>query len=143
MVDQNERNRLLAEEFRANGGQVDEDAFRGGTLLLLTTKGRKSGRSYVSPMMYLPDGDRYVVFATHQGADEDPDWCKNLVAAGVATIEVGTEKFDVDVEVTQGDERAKLFRRQIAAHRVFGDYEKRTSRVIPVIALSRSSAPKN
>lgn len=138
VVDQNERNRLLAEEFRANGGRVDEDAFRDNTLLLLTTTGRKSGRSYMWPMAYLANGNRYIVFASHQGADEDPDWCKNLVAAGKATIEVGTEKFEVEAEVLDGEERDELYRRQAAAHPVFGDYEKRTTRVIPVIALTRS-----
>ena len=89
-------------------------------------------------MVYLADGDRYIVFASHQGADEDPDWCKNLIAAGKATIEVGAEKFDVDATVTQGEERDELWRRQVAANPVFGDYERRTSRVIPVIALTRS-----
>jgi deazaflavin-dependent oxidoreductase (nitroreductase family) len=138
VVDQNERNQLLAEEFRANGGQVSTDTFRGGALILVTTTGRTSGKSYTTPMVYLADGDRYIVFASHQGADEDPDWCKNLIAAGKATIEVGAEKFDVDATVTQGEERDELWRRQVAANPVFGDYERRTSRVIPVIALTRS-----
>ena len=136
MVDQNERNRLLAEEFRANRGQVSPDTFRGSALILITNKGRKSGRSYTTPMVYLADGDRYIVFASHQGADVDPDWYKNLVAEGKATVEVGAEKFDVNVTVTQGEERDELWRRQVAANPVFGDYEKRTSRVIPVIALT-------
>jgi deazaflavin-dependent oxidoreductase (nitroreductase family) len=141
VVDQNERNRLLAEEFRAHGGQVDEDNFRGATLLLLTTKGRQSGRSYTNPMSYLPDGDRFIVFASHQGADEDPDWCKNLLAAGTATVEVGEEVgeegFEVTAQFLEGDERDELYRRQVALHPVFGDYENRTTRRIPVIALQR------
>jgi deazaflavin-dependent oxidoreductase (nitroreductase family) len=137
MVDQNERNRLLAEEFRAHQGQVDEDNFRGATLLLLTTKGRKSGRSFTNPMRYLPDGDRFIVFASHQGADEDPDWCKNLVVAGSATVEVGEERFEATAEVLEGSERDELYRRQAELHPVFGDYEKRTTRRIPVIALRR------
>lgn len=137
MVDQNERNRLLAEEFRAHGGQVDEENFRGAPLLLLTTKGRQSGRSYTNPMRYLPDGDRFIVFASHQGADEDPDWCKNLLAAGAATVEVGEERFEVAAQVLEGDERDKLYRRQAGLHPVFGDYENQTTRRIPVIALQR------
>jgi len=137
MVDQNERNRLLAEEFRAHGGQVDEENFRGATLLLLTTKGRKSGRSFTNPMRFLPDGDRFIVFASHQGADQDPDWCKNLLAAGVATVEVGEDHFEVTAHVLEGEERDQLYRRQAALHPVFGDYENRTSRRIPVIALQR------
>jgi len=140
MVDQIERNRLLAEEFRANGGQIDEANFRGATLLLLTTKGRKTGRSFTTPMRYLPDGDRYVVFASHQGADLDPDWCKNLVAAGSATIEVGDETFEVTAQVLEGSERDELYRRQAELHPVFGEYETRTTRRIPVIALQRVEA---
>lgn len=138
MVDQNERNQLLAKEFRARGGWVDEPYFRTATLLLLTNKGRTSGKTYVSPMVYLADGDRYVVFATHQGADEDPDWCKNLLAAGRVTIEVGTEKFEVIAQATEGAEREELWRRQIEAHPTFADYQKKTTRDIPVIALTRA-----
>jgi deazaflavin-dependent oxidoreductase (nitroreductase family) len=140
VVDQNERNRLLAEEFRANGGQVGEENFRGATLLLLTTKGRRSGKSFTNPMRYLLDGDRFIVFASHQGADEDPDWCKNLLAAGSATVEVGNESFEVTAQVLEGDEREKLYRRQAELHPVFGDYENRTTRRIPVIALERATA---
>ena len=137
MVDQNERNRLLAEEFRAHGGKVDEDNFRGATLLLLTTKGRRSGRSFTNPMRYLSDRDRFIVFASHQGADEDPDWCKNLLAAGVAMVEVGDDRFKATAEVLEGNEREELYRLQAALHPVFGDYENRTTRRIPVIALCR------
>ena len=135
MVDQNERNKLLAEEFRANGGRVSEAAFSGAALVLLHTVGRKSGRAYMNPMRYLPDANRYVIFATHQGADEDPDWCKNLMAAGKATIEVDEKTIEVRPVILNGEERDALYRRQVEAHPVFGDYERRTTRKIPVIAL--------
>ena len=137
MVDQNQRNELLAKEFRTNGGKVAEEKFKNANLLLLTTTGRVSGRSYMNPMQYLPDGDRFIVFASHQGADENPDWFKNLEAAGNATVEVGDEKFEARVEVLSGDERDELYRRQAASHPTFGEYEQRTSRVIPVVALYR------
>ena len=114
MIDQNERNRRLAEEYRRNGGWVAEEKFKDAPLLLLTTRGRKSGRSYVNPLMYLADGGRYVVFASHQGADKDPEWFENLVAAGEASIEVGTEEIPVKVLVTSGDERDELYRRHAA-----------------------------
>src|SRR5277367_4443387 len=122
MADQNERNRLLAEEFRTNGGVVDEEKFKGAHLLLLTTAGRLSGRKYTTPMQYLPDGERYVVFASHQGAPENPDWFKNLVAAGVATVEVGTETHEMRAEVVTGAERDDLWKRLVERQPGFGDY---------------------
>jgi len=134
-VDQNERNRLLAEEFRKNGGFVDEEKFKGAHLLLLTAAGRKSGKKYTTPMQYMPDGERYVVFASHQGAPEDPDWCKNLVAAGTATVEVGDETHEVRAEVVSGSERDELWKRHVERQPGFGEYERKTTRVIPVIAL--------
>ncbi|HVB05509.1 MAG TPA: nitroreductase family deazaflavin-dependent oxidoreductase [Acidimicrobiales bacterium] len=136
MAEQNERNRLLAEEYRRNGGWVAEEKFKDAPLLLLTTEGRRSGRRYVNPLMYLPDGERYVIFASHQGAPEDPDWYKNLVAAGEATIEVGREEIPVAVVVTSGEERDELYRRHAGLHPRFAAYEDNTSRLIPVVALA-------
>jgi deazaflavin-dependent oxidoreductase (nitroreductase family) len=135
MVDQNERNAKLAEEFRANGGRVSEPAFEGATLILLHTRGRKSGREYVNPMRYLPDHGRYIVFASHQGADTDPDWCTNLMAAGTTIIEVDDKTLEVRAIDLEGEERDELYRRQVELHPTFGEYEKRTTRKIPVIAL--------
>lgn len=134
-AEQNERNRLLAEEFRKNGGVVGEARFATTPLLLLTTRGRRSGRSYLNPVAYLKDGDRYVVFASYQGAPEHPDWFENLMAYPETTIEVGTETLSVRAVVLEGAERDALWARQVAAHPRFGDYATRTSRVIPVVAL--------
>ena len=139
VVDQNERNRLLAEEFRKNGGKVDEEKFKDAHLLLLTTTGRKSGQKYVTPMQYLPDGDRLIVFASHQGAPKDPDWFKNLAAAGGATVEADKETFEARAEILTGPERDELYSRQAAKFPAFGEYAQRTTRVIPVVALHRIS----
>jgi deazaflavin-dependent oxidoreductase (nitroreductase family) len=135
-MDQNERNRLLAEDYRANGGVVSDEKFTGAPLLLLTTTGRASGREYLNPLMYLPDGERFVVFASHQGAEEDPDWFKNLVAAGEALVEVGTRRCRVRADVVTGEERDLLYRRHAERYPRFGEYEQRTSRVIPVVTLT-------
>jgi len=135
LVDQNERNRLLAEEFRNNGGRVSEEQFSGAALLLLTTQGRRSGKTYVNPLRYLEDQGRYIVFATHQGAPVDPDWFKNLMAADVATIEVDTDTLAVRPLVLTGEDRDALYRRQVALHPRFGEYETNTTRTIPVVAL--------
>ncbi|MBO0715362.1 MAG: nitroreductase family deazaflavin-dependent oxidoreductase, partial [Acidimicrobiales bacterium] len=137
MVDQNERNRALVAEFRANQGQVAEETFRDTTLLVLTTKGRKSGRTYENPLAYLAEGDRFVVFASHQGAPEDPDWFKNLMAHPTAMIEVGTDRFLVRPVVLTGAERKRVYGRQAALRPRFAEYERRTTREIPVVALER------
>ena len=88
----NEMNKKVTENFRANGGQVANTK-----MLLLHTKGRRSGKEFVNPLAYYADGDRYLVFASKGGADTHPDWYLNLVAAPTAHIEVGAESFDVRV----------------------------------------------
>jgi deazaflavin-dependent oxidoreductase (nitroreductase family) len=137
MVDQNERNRALIAEFRANQGQVAEEKFRDSPLLVLTTRGRKTGRTYENPLAYLAEGDRLFVFASHEGAPEDPDWFKNLMAHPTATIEVGTERYEVRPVVLTGAERARVYGRQAARRPRFAEYERHTTRQIPVVALER------
>jgi deazaflavin-dependent oxidoreductase (nitroreductase family) len=138
MPDVNDWNAKIIAEFRANGGKVGGQ-FEGAPLLLLTTTGAKSGLARTNPMMYLPDGDRLVVFATKAGAPTNPDWYHNLAANPSATVEVGTESFDVDAHVTTGAERDELYARQAKLYPGFAEYETRTDRVIPVVALTRKA----
>jgi deazaflavin-dependent oxidoreductase (nitroreductase family) len=138
MADVNDWNAKIIAEFRATGGRVGGQ-FDGAPLLLLTTTGAKSGLARTSPMMYLPDGDRLVVFASKAGAPTNPDWYHNLVANPSATVEVGTESFDVDAHVTTGAERDELYARQAKLYPGFAEYETKTDRVIPVVALSRKA----
>ena len=88
-------------------------------------------------MMYLPDGDRWIVFASKGGAHANPDWFHNLVANPVVTLEIGTEAFEAYAEVLRGKERDSLYARQVELYPRFGEYERRTTRKIPVIALTR------
>ena len=138
MPDVKDWNAQIIAEFRANGGKVGGQ-FDGAPLLLLTTTGAKSGLARTSPMMYLPDGDRLVVFASKAGAPTNPDWYHNLVANPSATVEVGTETFDVDAQVTTGAERDELYARQAKLYPGFAEYESKTDRVIPVVALTRKA----
>ncbi len=138
MSDINDWNAQIIAEFRANDGKVGGQ-FDGAPLLLLTTTGAKSGLARTSPMMYLPDGDRLVVFASKAGAPTNPDWYHNLVANPSATVEVGTDSFDVDAHVTTGAERDQLYARQAALYPGFAEYESKTDRVIPVVALTRKA----
>src|ERR1019366_1605109 len=97
-------NTQIIEEFRANEGKIGGQ-FEGAPLLLLTTTGAKSGRHHTTPVMYLPHGDRLVVFASKAGAPTNPAWYHNLVANPEASVEVGTDNFPVKATVLQGEER--------------------------------------
>ena len=130
-------NDQVVAEFRANHGKVG-GPFEGAPLLLLHTVGAKSGADRLSPLMYLPDGDRYVIFASKAGADTNPAWYHNILANPAARIEVGDDMFDVVAQEIRGDERDTLYRKQAELYSGFADYEKKTTRVIPVVALSAS-----
>ena len=136
MPDVKDWNTQIIAEFRANEGKVGGN-FDGAPLLLLTTTGAKSGLPRTNPMMYLADGDRLVVFASKAGAPTNPDWYHNLVAHPSTTVEVGTETFEVDAHVTTGTERDELFARQAGLYPGFAEYQEKTDRVIPVVALTR------
>ncbi|WP_028644483.1 nitroreductase family deazaflavin-dependent oxidoreductase [Nocardioides sp. URHA0020] len=129
-------NAAVIAEFRANHGKVGGN-FEGAPLLLLHSVGAKSGETRVSPMMYLPDGDRFLVFASKAGAPTNPDWYHNLIAHPDATIEVGDETVDVRAEELPRAERDAKYAEQAALYPGFADYEKKTDRVIPVLALTR------
>ncbi len=125
-------------EFREHNGEVG-GPFKGAPILLLTTTGAKSGMQRTNPMMYLPDGDRCLVFASYAGRDENPAWFHNLVADPSVTVEIGTDKFAATAEVLERAERDKFYARQAELYPGFADYEKKTSRIIPVVALTRAS----
>lgn len=131
----NDYNEHNITEFRSNHGKVG-GYFEGAPLLLLNTVGARSGRSHTVPVMYLKDADRYLVFASKGGADTNPDWYHNLKAHPDIKIEVGDDTLDVHAEVVVGPERAALYGRQAKIYPQFADYQQKTKRVIPVVALS-------
>jgi len=131
----NDFNSRIVDEFRANHGKVGGN-FEGAPLLLLHSTGARSGEVRTSPMMYLKDGDRYLVFASKAGADTNPAWYHNLKAHPRARIEVGDESVEVLAEELVGAERDAFYRRQAELYPGFAEYEQRTTRVIPVVALS-------
>ena len=131
----NDRNRWVIEEFRSNQGKVG-GGFAQASLLLLSTLGARTGQRRTNPLMYLPDGDRLVVFATKGGAPKNPDWYHNLVANPGVTVEVGSETFEAEAVVVTGEERDRLYSRQTELFPQFGEYAQRTNRRIPVVALT-------
>ena len=135
-MDIKEFNRKLIEEFRANEGKVSGQ-FANAPLLLLTTIGAKSGQERVNPLVYLEDGDRLVIIASYAGADKNPPWYHNLVANPEVEIEVGDQKFKARSEVVAEPERTELYGRMESAMSAFTEYQQKTTRVIPVVALDR------
>ena len=131
--DWNANNRKVIDEFRRTGGKVSG----GGPLLLLTTRGAKSGLARVNPLMYSTDGDRFVVLASKGGAAAHPDWYRNLVAHPEVIVEVGAERFNARASTAQGEERARLFNQHAAAMPYFRGFQEKTQREIPVIILAR------
>jgi deazaflavin-dependent oxidoreductase (nitroreductase family) len=135
-MDIQELNKAIIAEFRANGGNVGGQ-FKGAPLLLLTTKGAKTGKTRVNPLAYVADGGRHVIIASYAGADSNPPWYHNLIANPVVEVEVGKERFKARAEVVGEPERTKLYAKMAQAMPVFADYAKKTTRTIPVIALTR------
>lgn len=129
-------NHAIVEEFRANGGTVSGQ-FAGMPLLLLTTKGARTGLDRTWPLAYMADGDRWVVFAGNGGRPNRPAWYHNLVAEPNATIEVGTETIPVRATVTEGAERADLWTRQLDVVPYLEKMQETAPGPIPVVALSR------
>ena len=138
MADVTDWNTRIIEEFRASGGNVGGQ-FEGAPLLLLHSTGAKSGIERVNPVMYQAAGDAFAVFASKGGAPTHPDWYYNLLANPRASVEVGTETFDVDARMAEGDEREGIWTTQKERYPGFADYERNTTREIPVVILERVS----
>ena len=129
-------NKNMIDEFRAKGGR-GVGPF-GDKLLLLTTRGAKSGQVRTAPLVYHRDGDRYVIAASMGGAPKHPSWYHNLVKHGGAEVEVGTEKFKVRATpLPKGPERDRLYEAHGANFTAFKDYPRKTTRVIPIVVLER------
>ncbi|MCW1958001.1 MAG: nitroreductase family deazaflavin-dependent oxidoreductase [Mycobacterium sp.] len=129
-------NKGIVEEFRANSGKVGGQ-FDGATLLLLTTTGRKSGQPRLNPLVYFAADDRIIIVGSKAGSDTNPDWVHNLRADPHAHIEIGTDAYDVTAHELPAEDRDAVFAQIVAAAPGFGEYQSKTSRVIPLFELRR------
>jgi deazaflavin-dependent oxidoreductase (nitroreductase family) len=129
----NEQNKPVIEEFRANEGRVKGRA----SLILLTTTGAKTGQPRIIPLMRVDDGNRLLAVASKGGAPKHPDWYLNVLAHPEVTVEVDSEKFTTTARVLTGKERERAFKRAVEVFPPYGEYQKKTAREIPVIALER------
>jgi deazaflavin-dependent oxidoreductase (nitroreductase family) len=125
------------EVYRRTGGKV------GGkmgqvTMGLLTTTGRKSGQLRTTPLNIMADGDQWLLVASYGGDDRDPQWFKNLQANPEATIQLGGETIPVRARVASAEEKKTLWPKAVAAYKGYDGYQRKTSRDIPVVILSRA-----
>ena len=130
----------IIEEFRANEGRVG-GYFEGAPMVIVHHRGRRTRQERVNPMVYLPDEhdpDTIYVFATKGGAPKHPDWYWNLTSAGRARVERGTDEYDVTVSEITGEERDRLYAEQARRFPGFAEYQAKTERIIPVVALTRA-----
>jgi len=132
----NDFNQKVIEEFRANQGKVGGQ-MAGMPLMLLTTTGAKTGRALTKPLAYTKDGDRIVLIASFAGSPHHPAWFVNLTANPTVTVEVGGDRYQARAVVTSGAERQRLFDNQAAKMPIFNEYQKKTTREIPVVVLER------
>ena len=134
-------NEQVVREFRANKGQVGH---LGGFLkdfpvLLLTTTGAKSGRPHTTPLMYVRDGDRPVVFASAGGSLKNPAWYHNVLSHPQVGVEIGEDSFGALAVVAQGEERERLWELAVASNPPLGAYPEKTGRQIPLITLEEQA----
>ncbi|MEW1562940.1 nitroreductase/quinone reductase family protein [Streptomyces sp. NPDC093509] len=128
-------NQQVIDEFRARDGRVG-GPFEGARLILLTTLGARTGTPHTTPLGYYPDGgERLLVIGSAGGAPRDPDWFRNLLANPRVTVEDGVFTYEAEATVLGRDERDRVFARAVQADPGWADYQAKTDRVIPVVAL--------
>jgi deazaflavin-dependent oxidoreductase (nitroreductase family) len=136
MPEMNDFNQAIIDEFRANHGIVG-GGFDGATMVLLHTTGAKSGQVRVNPLVCLPEDDgTFYVFASAAGAPKSPDWYHNLVAHPQVELEYGDDRIEATASEVTGPARDDIYARQVERFPGFADYEKKTTRVIPVVKLT-------
>ncbi len=122
--------------YRASGGRFGARMPGGQPVLLLTTIGRKSGQPQTAPLLYLKEGDAYVVVASKGGMSHHPLWFKNLEANPRVEVEVGSDKLAMTARHATADEKAVLWPKLVALYPSYADYQARTPRDIPVVLLT-------
>ncbi|MFH0519176.1 nitroreductase/quinone reductase family protein [Streptomyces sp. M41] len=130
----NDFNQQVIDELRANKGRVG-GYFEGARLLLITTTGARSGRRHTTPVGFLPDGERVLVIASAAGAPTHPAWFHNLLANPQVTVESGAFTYEARAVVLEGEERDRAFARAVETDPGWAEYQEKTRRVIPVVAL--------
>ena len=127
--------------YRRTGGRVGGNlrlaaGFRKpAPTLLLEHRGRKSGKTFVSPLLYIADNSNVIIVASALGRTENPQWYRNLLAHPDVHVEIGADRRPVRATVADASERARLWPRLVDAYADFDSYQSGTEREIPVIVL--------
>ncbi len=135
MTDRSNWNQAIIEEFRAHGGRVGGE-IAGRPLLLLHTKGAKSGQEHVNPVAYVRDSGHIIIVASKGGGPTNPDWYHNLLANPKVTLELGDKQVTAHAAVAEEPERTRLYAEVVKVHPGFADYPGKTTRKIPVVILT-------
>jgi deazaflavin-dependent oxidoreductase (nitroreductase family) len=120
--------------YRATGGKLG-NTLKGAPILLLTTKGRKSGKPRTMPLLYLRDGDRLVLVASSGGSPDHPAWFLNLRAEPQVKVEIGRDRERRRARVATPEERELYWPQVVQMYGGYADYQRRTSREIPLVVL--------
>ncbi len=129
-------NEAIIEGFRANDGKVG-GSLADKPLVLLHTSGARSGLPRLNPLTYVANGERLVVIASKAGAPNNPDWYYNIIADPEVSVEVGTKQFQARATIVPEPERTKLYELITKVHPINAEYQRKTTRIIPVIVLTR------
>ena len=132
----NEWNAQVIAEFRANGGKVAGE-FGLTSMILVHHRGARSGVERVSPVVAFPDGDRMLIVASAAGSPKNPDWYHNVKAHPLVDVEMGTETFRAVAEELPPEERDRKWTQLTEMSPRFAAYQEKTSRMIPVLSLTR------
>ena len=119
--------------YRLTGGKAQFPQF---PTLLLTTRGRKTGKERTIPLIYVMDGNRFIIAAAYAGSDRNPVWWLNLQHSGEGVVQVMRRQVRVRPSVARPEERAEFWRRLVAMYPSFTEYQSRTERQIPIIVLT-------
>ena len=125
--------------YRETGGEVGHIWKEGSTILLLTTRGRRTGEPTTTPLIYAPDDDRYVIVASKGGAPKHPGWYENLSRDPNVEVQVLDDVFPARARTAEGEERERLWRLANEVWPHYDEYRRRTERQIPVVVLERAA----
>ena len=120
--------------YRATGGKLFGRMSK-SPILLLNTVGRKTGRKRTTPLLYVMDGEDFVIIASKGGAATHPAWYLNLRANPDATVEIGDREVQVEAGVADPEEKARLWEKMVEMYPTYDDYQRKTEREIPLLVL--------
>jgi deazaflavin-dependent oxidoreductase (nitroreductase family) len=126
------------DRYRATDGEEGYDWQRGTTILLLTTRGRKSGQERTTPLIFRPHGDGFMIVASKGGTDEPPAWYLNLKADPDVQVQVRGDVFRAHARDATAEEQPRLWREMAEVWPDYDAYQRRTAREIPVVVLERA-----